>query len=273
MYGPVMPEHLRAKKKVETDDEEDAVIGPVLPSSGDNSSSSDHIGPQLPPSAHHEETHAAETDNANDNDSFGPALPPHLLNRKKAPAAEGPERPKTASKAAARKGPSLPQGFDLKALQAQQDSDDDAFGPMPMPSGYEGLSEELEFQQKMKEIEERASGKSEAAKEGKLERGDWMLSKRRKVLEEPKVISEEDKLKEDLVRRHNEAMRPKSLMDMHSEQFTRSKKYEEDDISKRRFDRDKDLVSRRIDSSSKQRMLEQAGQLDSKFSHGRKNFL
>jgi hypothetical protein len=46
-----------------------------------------------------------------------------------------------------------------------------------------------------------------------------------------------------------------------------------DDASDRKFDRDKDIVSRRIDAKSRQSMVEGAQKLDNRFSHGRKNFL
>ncbi|KAJ3215640.1 hypothetical protein HDU67_000174 [Dinochytrium kinnereticum] len=97
--------------------------------------------------------------------------------------------------------------------------------------------------------------------------------KRKRVEVERRELTEEEIVTEQFVRKHNESLRPKSLMAMHSDQYIKEQKYEEDDASKRRFDRDRDLGSRRIDSSSRKKLLEQAGELDSKFSHGRKNFL
>ncbi|KAI8849748.1 hypothetical protein BC829DRAFT_391085 [Chytridium lagenaria] len=99
-------------------------------------------------------------------------------------------------------------------------------------------------------------------------------NKRKRMEMEHRQLTQEEITTQNFVQKHNEAIRPKSLMDMHTNEYVKAKKFEEEDVSKRRFDRDKDLGARRIDSSSRQKLMEQAGQLDSKFSHGsKKTFL
>lgn len=62
-----------------------------------------------------------------------------------------------------------------------------------------------------------------------------------------------------------------SLMDMHRKSYVKSKTYEQEDASKRKFDREKDLKggSGRMDYKRKQEMLKRAGELSSKFGSGR----
>jgi hypothetical protein len=62
-------------------------------------------------------------------------------------------------------------------------------------------------------------------------------------------------------------------MDMHMKDYVSQRKFEDEDLSKRKFDREKDMASRRIDPKRRQDMIEGAAKLDSKFSHGSRTFL
>jgi hypothetical protein len=62
-----------------------------------------------------------------------------------------------------------------------------------------------------------------------------------------------------------------SLMEMHRKNYVKSKTFEQEDVSKRPFDREKDLKAgnSRMDYKRKQEMLKRAGELSSKFGSGR----
>ncbi len=56
-------------------------------------------------------------------------------------------------------------------------------------------------------------------------------------------------------------------MDSHLSSYLSEKKYEKDseDVSKRRFDRDRDIASHRVKADDKAKMIEAAKNLDSGF--------
>ncbi|KAF0554086.1 hypothetical protein F8M41_019580 [Gigaspora margarita] len=88
--------------------------------------------------------------------------------------------------------------------------------------------------------------------------------------DEPIKYSRIDIEKAEAVKAYNEQHRPKSLLESHSEGYTKSRKWKDDDVSKRPFDREKDVLgSRRMDSRKRKEFLENARGLDSKFGHGK----
>jgi len=69
---------------------------------------------------------------------------------------------------------------------------------------------------------------------------------------------------------YNELYRPKSLLETHSESYVKSRKWQDDDVSKRPFDREKDVFgTRRMDSRKRKEFLDSAKGLGSKFGHGK----
>ncbi|KAJ3073451.1 hypothetical protein HDU98_001501 [Podochytrium sp. JEL0797] len=70
------------------------------------------------------------------------------------------------------------------------------------------------------------------------------------------------------VEEYNRANRPQSLMEMHTKEFAQSAQFVENDASLRRFDRDRDLSSRRTDGKARQNLIDGATKLDDRFSRG-----
>ncbi|ESK86473.1 hypothetical protein Moror_9878 [Moniliophthora roreri MCA 2997] len=149
-------------------------IGPQLPPhlqhlNDNNSNDSDSgeeestvAGPQIPPELLKVRS---ESDEEEDDDDYTPALPPDLV----ASRSSGPEAgPSIANRKI--QGPVLPSsnpGYD-------DDSDDDV-GPMPLPPGYEGLTEVDGVKQFLEQEEKRRKNIEEAAKPKALKRDEWML--------------------------------------------------------------------------------------------------
>ncbi|KAJ3295055.1 hypothetical protein HDU79_009891 [Rhizoclosmatium sp. JEL0117] len=75
------------------------------------------------------------------------------------------------------------------------------------------------------------------------------------------------------VEEYNRANRPKSLMEMHTTEYVASNKFAENDASARKFDRDRDLSSRRTDGKARQNLIDGAAKLDTRFSKGDKSYL
>ncbi|KAJ3254579.1 hypothetical protein HK103_007064 [Boothiomyces macroporosus] len=62
--------------------------------------------------------------------------------------------------------------------------------------------------------------------------------------------------------------KPKSLLEEFQENMYKSKSYKADDLSHKRFDRERDIVGRRMDTKSRDDILNDAKNLSSKFSKG-----
>ncbi|TPX69698.1 hypothetical protein CcCBS67573_g06785 [Chytriomyces confervae] len=69
---------------------------------------------------------------------------------------------------------------------------------------------------------------------------------------------------------YNKANRPKTLMEMHTTEYVQSSKFADNDASARKFDRDRDLSSRRTDSKARRDLVDGAKNLSSRFSGGGK---
>ncbi|TPX65220.1 hypothetical protein SpCBS45565_g05340 [Spizellomyces sp. 'palustris'] len=98
--------------------------------------------------------------------------------------------------------------------------------------------------------------------------------RKRPPKDEPIPPTEDELRTQEFVRYHNEKHRGKALMDQHMSTYIHNGRLDEEDVSKRKFDREQDMGgSRRIDAKSRQEMLDQARKLDTKFGHGRKTYL
>ncbi|KAI8929267.1 hypothetical protein BC831DRAFT_444544 [Entophlyctis helioformis] len=94
--------------------------------------------------------------------------------------------------------------------------------------------------------------------------------KRKKVLgDEDRLLTKEEQETAAFVASYNAAKRPQSLMQSFAQDYLLSGRFEDDDATKRGFDRDKDLVSRRVDAKARDKLLNEAKGLDSKFSSSR----
>ncbi|CAG8637155.1 4623_t:CDS:2, partial [Scutellospora calospora] len=82
--------------------------------------------------------------------------------------------------------------------------------------------------------------------------------------DEPIKYSRIDIEKAETIRVYNEQHRSKSLLESHSESYNKSRRWKEDDASKRPFDREKDVLgSRRMDSRKRREFLNNAKELGS----------
>ncbi|CAG8796557.1 857_t:CDS:2, partial [Dentiscutata erythropus] len=96
------------------------------------------------------------------------------------------------------------------------------------------------------------------------------VQKRKREEEEPIEYSESDLENSKKIKEFNEIHRPKSLLEEHSEKYLKSKKWKDDDVRNRPFDREKDVLGpRRMDSRKRQEILDNAKELSSKFYHGK----
>ncbi|GAA6038421.1 hypothetical protein JCM8097_007640 [Rhodosporidiobolus ruineniae] len=166
--GPQLPPHFAAPQRSAEDD-----AAPPAPSSSStaaappppahdttgNDSDSDDYGPSLPPDL--EPHHTAAPVAGPSKPSIGPSLPPHLAARQRSPS-PGP---------APALGPSRPPA----AYRPAEDSDDDDFGPMPLPAGVQ--FEDNDGARQFREREERQAEKERKEREGagKPKREEWML--------------------------------------------------------------------------------------------------
>ncbi|KAJ3321852.1 hypothetical protein HDV06_003854 [Boothiomyces sp. JEL0866] len=218
-------------------------------------------------------------------EKFGPSLPPHLQKRNST-APVGPTKPQTPAD--------------------ESDSDDD-YGPV-LPDVDEKTLKEQELQAKIAEIESRASKpikKPVQVEETKSKREDWMLvppeAKRaqigleqksktfsRRGVESTSLDTTWTETPQERERRLADTKRkpvvevapkkkvkelepeekPKSLLEEFQENMYHNKTVKADDISHKRFDRERDIVGRRVDTKSRDEMLNDAKNLSSKFSKG-----
>lgn len=135
-------------------------------------------------------------------------------------------------------------------------------------------------------IDHKPRGFSKTAVNPNVDRSGWTdtpADKERKALEAQRNAGQRKKPKADddepqLTQRDIEQARiaaqfnksrGESLLDSYTKDYAGSKSMDKDDASKRGFDRDKDLVGRRVDPKMREKMIEQSRELDSKFGRGR----
>ena len=144
MIGPEIPSHLlQSKSRSPPPTEDDPEAGP---------SAGPSVGPQIPAhllgntSASSKPDDGDEEEEEEEEDDYAPALPPDLL----AARSSGP----TASRSIPQ-GPSLPSG--AFGSRYDEDSDDDDYGPSPLPSGFQveeksGVALFLEQEERRKKL-------------------------------------------------------------------------------------------------------------------------
>ncbi|RUS12611.1 hypothetical protein BC937DRAFT_87423 [Endogone sp. FLAS-F59071] len=88
--------------------------------------------------------------------------------------------------------------------------------------------------------------------------------------DEPIKYSKADLETKERVERHNATHRAQPLVDMHKTTYVKSRAWEKEDVSKRGFDRERDVVgSRRMNGKKKQEIVEKSKELGTRFGHGR----
>ncbi|KAI9339382.1 hypothetical protein BDR26DRAFT_1007914 [Obelidium mucronatum] len=121
---------------------------------------------------------------------------------------------------------------------------------------------------------------SRTAKEERIDQSAWTrlpgerveesLPKRKHVELETPQLSQHELESQKAVEEYNKVNRPKSLMEMHTKEYASSSTFAENNAAKRKFDRDRDLTSRRTDGKARQNLIDGAAKLDTRFSRGTK---
>ncbi|CAI2184326.1 13709_t:CDS:2 [Funneliformis geosporum] len=113
-----------------------------------------------------------------------------------------------------------------------------------------------------------------AEREERLKKQATSTQKRKHVKDneddEPIKYSRVDLETSEKINEYNSIYRSKTLLETHAESYVKSRKWKEDDASKRPFDREKDVLgTRRMDLRKRQEFLDNAKGLSSKFGHGK----
>ncbi|CAG8484469.1 16064_t:CDS:2 [Acaulospora colombiana] len=270
--GPQIPAHLLSKFQPKDSDEEDSDdAGPhSYPDSQldfNEKTESAQFDPSSPQVSSNLEKGGNWDDDEDDLDAYMPELPPDILaerQRKKI------EQEKSLGKSGTEKrriGPAMPPSIEYDEYQISEE-EDDVVGPV-LPKDFKEKNEAYVFQSAIQEFEERSDKmrqKLESGEDGerRLERGEWMLV----PPPEARFLVDLENIRR--IKEYNESFRPKTLLEEHSEKYVKSKKWKQDSVSDRPFDREKDVLgARRMDSRKRQEILDNAKELSSKFGHGK----
>lgn len=108
----------------------------------------------------------------------------------------------------------------------------------------------------------------------KQQRLEEQRSGKRKTMEEEVDFSQLDRERIRNVQEYNMQTRPLTLLEMHQQKKKKNKDYTVEDVTKRAFDREKDLLGgKKMDRKTKKEMLRQSAQLGDKFGYGKSSFL
>ncbi|XP_059486263.1 GPALPP motifs-containing protein 1-like [Neocloeon triangulifer] len=302
VIGPALPPGYGAPKE----EEEDAPIGPQIPSVGPSIPSGAKVGPDLPgrnssssDSDSEESFDGIELHDEEDlksSSQYGPALPPGYGQKKVL-------------------GPTLPPGIIPGSKTEESDEDDSGIIGPAIPGS---ASDEAHWARIVEERAKRMKNKLTGSKDDKVVRETWMLElpkdrsgllglearqfrknpapdrsadtscwtdtpeeKLRKqkgeVKEkldpkqelEQKIMAKRDKEMAKMAKAHKREH--KSLMEIHEEKSKKSKG--EGSGERQMFDRDRDLQVNRFDEAQKKAIVNKAKFLDDRFSTGGQKFL
>ncbi|CAO3654094.1 unnamed protein product [Mucor hiemalis] len=108
----------------------------------------------------------------------------------------------------------------------------------------------------------------------KQQRLEEQRSGKRKTTEEEIDFSQLDRERIRNVQEYNMQTRPLTLLELHQQKKKKTKDYTVEDVTKRAFDREKDLLGgKKMDRKTKKEMLRQSAQLGEKFGYGKTSFL
>ncbi|KAJ3089268.1 hypothetical protein HK102_006794 [Quaeritorhiza haematococci] len=276
-----------------------------LDDDAENGSTGVDIGPALPPGFRKSDTHAPGPSRpspptpAKKRDRVGPQLPPHLRYRITEDEDEGefgpilPAQQQNGDNDEEEEWRRKLAEIDARARGETRSDDDDESSSgekkaklergewmLLPPEIKKGVQPGMEMKSRTfskRTIDpnvDRSAWTDTPDEKAKKKGGAGPDGKKRKEPDTPRIQSKDEQLVADYISKYNEKHRGKSLLDEHVTEYVATKKYEQDDPSKRRFDRDMDVVgSRRMDANARKNLLEQAKKLDTRFSHGGRTFL
>jgi len=289
MIGPFIPEHLLKSKG--DDSREDQAQETVDPTAADEEDDIAAYAPELPPDMLEPKAAQPQPESTSsrrrrapigpslptgpshddeDDDVIGPVLPAGIIEQEEDISStinEIEERARRAKEAAEEKkdneGGKLQRGDwmlvppEAQFLKGVDHHKSRQFSKNEVKTKIDNSEWTDTPADKQRKLEERLSGKKR--------------SRDREEEEEPVKMSKRDIELRNQVESYNTEKRPMSLMEMHRKNYVKSRTFEEEDASKRPFDREKDLKggSSRMDYKRKQEMLKRAGELSSKFGSGR----
>ncbi|KAH8101416.1 hypothetical protein BXZ70DRAFT_933003 [Cristinia sonorae] len=155
MIGPEIPAQLERKSTTPFDDDEPEAGPSIGPS----------VGPQIPTHLTGSSLSRPPPEEEEEEDDYMPALPPELLASRSGATNDAAPKPKL-------QGPTFPPG--MSSRRHYDDSDDDDYGPQPLPNGVlveekSGVKLFLEQEERRKKLRE------EASKPKAPQREEWML--------------------------------------------------------------------------------------------------
>ncbi|KAJ3169022.1 hypothetical protein HDU87_000896 [Geranomyces variabilis] len=266
-FGPALPPHLAAAKKAQPSPPQPPpqqqqrrrpVAGPAAPPPPG------YVPPSSPPPTH---THSDD----DDDDVLGPMPPPPAATASLSSTtdlddriAEFEERARRAREEDdARKRPEKLERGDWMLVPPE------AHRLLPMLGDSAMKSRQFSKKAVGEDIDQ--SGWTETPEQKAKKSGE----KRKRAKDDgPRIPTREELQTAEFIRKHNETHRGGALLEKHMKTALKDRKFDAEDVSKRPFDRDRDMGgSRKIDTKSRQQMVEQARKLDTKFGHGNKTFL
>ncbi|RCH92762.1 hypothetical protein CU098_009015 [Rhizopus stolonifer] len=297
--GPEIPAHLLEEKRNNVDE--------IAISDGDDNMA----GPAIPPHILEKRKQQKEEEKEEvDPDEFAPALPPDLLAQRQQQQVTEPQAGKRRRRPVGPSfptgplpseqdnndivGPSLPTNYDpeqeskYSAIQAieerAQTKSDKVERPewMIMPPEIDYLKaaqsgKSRQFSNRtMTDTERDNTGwvETPAERERRLQEEQKSGGKRKAVEQDPAVIRAEIEMRRN-VQEYNMQTRPMTLLEMHKQNRKKAKNLSAvEDVTKRAFDREKDLLGgKRLDKKQKNQLFQSSSDLGSKFGYGKSSFL
>ncbi|KAJ3148633.1 hypothetical protein HDU86_007388 [Geranomyces michiganensis] len=262
-FGPALPPHLAAAKKGQPPPQQQThrrpVAGPAAPPP-----------PGYVPPTHINNARSDDDDDDDDDDILGPMPPPAAASTAGTTTdlddriAEFEDRANRArEEEEARKRPEKLERGDWMLVPPE------AHRLLPMLGDNAMKSRQFSKTPVGKDVDQ--SGWTETPDQKAKSSGE----KRKRPMDDgPRIPTQEELQTAEYIRNHNKEHRGGALMDKHMKTALKERKFDAEDVSKRPFDRDRDMGgSRKIDTKSRQQMIEQARKLDTKFGHGNKTFL
>ncbi|KAI5815497.1 hypothetical protein BZA77DRAFT_265655 [Pyronema omphalodes] len=279
--GPMMPEHLLAKRKREEEEEElSAAVAAKAPATEEKKTRIS--GPAPPPAPLDERPPGSpprasvdsddDADTSSDDDDFGPAPPKPNKSEAEEEAAAQARLARFAATTAPTSSAtdSKPKRDEWMIVPPKSEDWASKVDPTkiknrkfqtgkgakaPQRGGGENTLWTETPEQKRQRLEDEVMGRKGLATQGQ-ETGSTNIREEKEKQETARRIRE-----------YNDKNRSKSLYEEHKSRA----RIEEDDPSKRAFDREKDIGGRKINHSQKKEMLNRAADFGSRFSSG--NFL
>ncbi|KUJ24298.1 uncharacterized protein LY89DRAFT_679461 [Mollisia scopiformis] len=279
VLGPTPPPTTNPDElNLDDDDSSDDGYGPSVPTSEPKSAAPKRVlGPALPPAPLSERpSHPANPDDSSsDSDSdYGPSLPPAPGSAAETALLQQKQQEAAHASSLAQAGPPKPQRDDWMLVPPSDSDWSTRVDPTKLKnrkfasgkgakapaekSGISAIWTETP-EQKRQRLADEVLGRSSSSSSSKMASS-----------KQPR--SEEEVATERRIREYNERNRGKSLLDVRRDEQERGRveKEEEDDPSKRGFDREKDMaLGGRMGHVKKKEMLERAADFGTRFQRGK----